>query len=189
MDETLAMIHIQNPDPRSVIELGMVHANVPSAVYEYLKSVFPGHGNIQAVTCTLINQLVLALKSNGIERYDLENEQLILSVLVDDTPIIGLLEKPVHEMSDEERKAFVEALRSARVNFNVLVNKIAREASPKVHSSSKTTAATKLDIFRFVMKKKKLRIVWTCSDQVHHEHRWYWTAWLCGRIQSWLAPL
>lgn len=75
------MIHIQNPYPRSIVDTGMIHANLPAEVYMYLKSVFPGHGNIQAVTNTLINHLVIALKSNGIERYDLENEQLILDVL------------------------------------------------------------------------------------------------------------
>ena len=33
------------------------------------------------------------------------------------------------------------------------------------------------------MKKRKLRIKWTCSNYVHHQHRWKWTAWLCGRLQ------
>jgi hypothetical protein len=75
------MIHIQNPYPRSLTDTGMIHANLPAEVYQYLKSVFPGHGNIQAVTNTLINHLVIALKSNGIERYNLENEQLIIDVL------------------------------------------------------------------------------------------------------------
>jgi len=32
-------------------------------------------------------------------------------------------------------------------------------------------------------KKRKIRISWSCSDYVHHEHRYKWTAWLCGRIQ------
>lgn len=32
--------------------------------------------------------------------------------------------------------------------------------------------------------KKAIRIIhWTCSDFVHHEHRWYWGARLCGRVQ------
>lgn len=30
---------------------------------------------------------------------------------------------------------------------------------------------------------RKLRLRWTCSDRVHHSHRWRWTAWLCGRAQ------
>ena len=33
------------------------------------------------------------------------------------------------------------------------------------------------------MKKKKLSIVWSCSDWVHHEHKTWWGAWLCGRWQ------
>jgi len=33
------------------------------------------------------------------------------------------------------------------------------------------------------MKKKRIRIACTCSDFMHHEHRWRWTAWLCGRGQ------
>jgi hypothetical protein len=35
------------------------------------------------------------------------------------------------------------------------------------------------------LRKRKIEIRWTCSDFVHHEHRWKWTAWLCGRWQ-WL---
>lgn len=30
---------------------------------------------------------------------------------------------------------------------------------------------------------KKIKFCWTCSDFIHHEHRWKWTAWLCGRVQ------
>lgn len=30
----------------------------------------------------------------------------------------------------------------------------------------------------------KLRLCWTCSDFVKHEHRWRWSAWLCGRLQA-----
>jgi hypothetical protein len=33
------------------------------------------------------------------------------------------------------------------------------------------------------LKKRRIRFVWTCSDYAHHEHRWHWTAWLCGRVQ------
>lgn len=32
--------------------------------------------------------------------------------------------------------------------------------------------------------KRRIRLVWTCSNGAHHEHRWRWAAWLCGRIQS-----
>jgi hypothetical protein len=35
-----------------------------------------------------------------------------------------------------------------------------------------------------VMKRKKLKIIWTCSDFVHHEHRYKWIAWLCGKWQK-----
>jgi hypothetical protein len=31
--------------------------------------------------------------------------------------------------------------------------------------------------------KKKVRIRWTCSDFVHHEHRTKLGAWICGRFQ------
>jgi len=24
---------------------------------------------------------------------------------------------------------------------------------------------------------------YSCTDFVHHQHRWFWSAWLCGRIQ------
>lgn len=30
---------------------------------------------------------------------------------------------------------------------------------------------------------KKIKIVWTCSDFLHHEHRYKFTAWICGKIQ------
>ncbi len=36
------------------------------------------------------------------------------------------------------------------------------------------------------MKKRRLRIDWTCSDHAGHVHRWRWSAWLCGRMQWWL---
>ena len=26
-------------------------------------------------------------------------------------------------------------------------------------------------------------VKWSCSNFVHHEHRWRWTAWVCGRAQ------
>lgn len=37
------------------------------------------------------------------------------------------------------------------------------------------------------MKKRRIRFRWTCSDYVHHEHRWYWTVWLCGKGQQFIA--
>ena len=37
------------------------------------------------------------------------------------------------------------------------------------------------------LKKRKIKIRWTCSNYVHHEHRWKWIARLCGRIQKYLA--
>lgn len=40
-----------------------------------------------------------------------------------------------------------------------------------------------MSIFKKGPAKKKIRIRWTCSNRAHHEHRWKWTAWLCGRIQ------
>jgi len=30
----------------------------------------------------------------------------------------------------------------------------------------------------------KRGLVWTCSNVAHHQHRWKWTAWICGRIQA-----
>ena len=33
------------------------------------------------------------------------------------------------------------------------------------------------------MKRRKIRIAWTCSDFVHHEHRYKFMAYLCGNIQ------
>jgi len=33
------------------------------------------------------------------------------------------------------------------------------------------------------MEQKTLRIIWTCSDHVQHQHRFRWAAWLCGRWQ------
>lgn len=32
--------------------------------------------------------------------------------------------------------------------------------------------------------KRKLKVHWSCSDKTHHEHRYKWTAWLCGKIQK-----
>lgn len=32
-------------------------------------------------------------------------------------------------------------------------------------------------------KKRRIRYYWSCSEFVRHEHRWKWTAWLCGRWQ------
>lgn len=37
------------------------------------------------------------------------------------------------------------------------------------------------------IKPRRLKLCWTCSDYTHHEHRWYWVAWLCGRVQLWLG--
>jgi hypothetical protein len=34
------------------------------------------------------------------------------------------------------------------------------------------------------LKKKNIRIKYTCSDYCHHEHKYKLTAWLCGRIQE-----
>jgi hypothetical protein len=33
------------------------------------------------------------------------------------------------------------------------------------------------------MVKRKLKRAWTCSDFTHHEHRWKWSASLCGMVQ------
>lgn len=32
-------------------------------------------------------------------------------------------------------------------------------------------------------RTRVLRYVWTCADFTHHEHRWKWSAWLCGLLQ------
>jgi hypothetical protein len=40
-----------------------------------------------------------------------------------------------------------------------------------------------------VMKKKKIKIVWSCSDHKHHEHKYKFTAYLCGRLQYVFAKL
>ncbi len=37
------------------------------------------------------------------------------------------------------------------------------------------------------MKARKLRLCWTCSDFIHHEHRWRWTAWVCAQLQRFLG--
>lgn len=29
----------------------------------------------------------------------------------------------------------------------------------------------------------RIKPIWTCSNHAHHEHRYRWTAWLCGRLQ------
>lgn len=39
------------------------------------------------------------------------------------------------------------------------------------------------------VKKKKIRFIWTCSNFVRHEHRWKWSAWICGRCQYFRARL
>jgi len=33
------------------------------------------------------------------------------------------------------------------------------------------------------MAKRKLKRRWSCSIFKRHEHRWRWTAWICGRWQ------
>ena len=32
-------------------------------------------------------------------------------------------------------------------------------------------------------ERLRIRIRWSCCDFVHHEHRWCWTARLCGMVQ------
>lgn len=31
--------------------------------------------------------------------------------------------------------------------------------------------------------KRRIRLRWSCSDVAHHSHRWWWVAWVCGRLQ------
>jgi len=38
-------------------------------------------------------------------------------------------------------------------------------------------------------EKRKLKLCWTCSNYTHHEHRWKWTAWICGRTQLFLLKI
>jgi hypothetical protein len=40
------------------------------------------------------------------------------------------------------------------------------------------------EVKRNVLNKKKIRVWWTCSDYVLHEHRFYFIAVLCGKIQK-----
>jgi len=39
------------------------------------------------------------------------------------------------------------------------------------------------------MKKKKIKINWSCSNFVKHRHRFKFTAWLCGRVQMQQAKI
>jgi hypothetical protein len=34
------------------------------------------------------------------------------------------------------------------------------------------------------MRERYIYLRWTCSDSVYHEHRYKWTAWLCGVMQN-----
>jgi hypothetical protein len=34
------------------------------------------------------------------------------------------------------------------------------------------------------MRARNIFLRWTCSDYVYHEHRYKWTAWLCGVMQN-----
>lgn len=63
---------------------------------------------------------------------------------MDELPLLTLLEVPYHLLSEEQKKEFTAALRSARVNTHVLVTKIEREVKPKEPKAAK--AAPKLDI-------------------------------------------
>jgi uncharacterized protein YaaW (UPF0174 family) len=67
---------------------------------------------------------------------------------IDELPILNLLDKQVHEMTEEEKRLFVEELRSARVNSNVLINKIARESrgSSTPKAKKEPTVNKKLDV-------------------------------------------
>ena len=43
-------------------------------------------------------------------------------------------------------------------------------------------------------ERRRVRVYWTCSDYVHHAHRWWFTAWVCGKLQQypiieWLLAL
>ncbi len=31
--------------------------------------------------------------------------------------------------------------------------------------------------------KHKLQITWTCSNYIHHQHKWKWSAWICEKLQ------
>lgn len=59
----------------------MIHAKLPKEDYEYVRRVFPGHGNLQAVTATLFKQLITKLKHANIKRYEFDNEETIRAIL------------------------------------------------------------------------------------------------------------
>ena len=40
-----------------------------------------------------------------------------------------------------------------------------------------------------IKMKRKIKICWTCSDYVYHEHKYKWAAYLCGKIQYLLANI
>lgn len=39
------------------------------------------------------------------------------------------------------------------------------------------------------MKRRKLKFMWTCSDHVHHQHRFKIVAILCGQMQKYREML
>jgi len=56
---------------------------------------------------------------------------------------------------------------------------------PKIrHGISRPKIRHGISRQRLFVNKRKLKIMWTCSPYVHHEHRWKWTAWLCGKWQK-----
>lgn len=42
---------------------------------------------------------------------------------------------------------------------------------------------------KYRTRTRGLTMQWTCSDYVHHSHRFRWVAWLCGRAQLLAATL
>lgn len=43
--------------------------------------------------------------------------------------------------------------------------------------------------FERPMKKRKLRIRYTCSDFKHHHHKYRWTAHICGKVQFLMSSI
>lgn len=34
------------------------------------------------------------------------------------------------------------------------------------------------------MNRRKITLRWTCSNYVHHEHKFRWIAFICGKFQQ-----
>lgn len=111
------------------------------------------------------------------QKYEIEQCAANLMILLADTG------NAWRDVTEDEYLSFVKNYSGNNMflSDNDWVHRFFDDA--KIHCRSAESASKFSPDWNLTLPKKRLKIVWTCSDYIDHIHKTKFGAWFCGRKQ------